>query len=171
MRARDIVLCALLGALLFVSQVALAVLPNIEIVSLLVILYTLIFGKKVIAAVYLFALLEGLVYGFGIWWLIYLYIWPLLAVIAYILRTNTSVVWWAVIAGIYGLCFGALCSIPYFITGGLYGGFSYFITGIPFDLLHCAGNVVVVLFLFQPLRRALEKLYALFYRPDQGART
>ena len=38
MKARDIVLCALLGALLLVAQVALAVLPNIELVSLLVIL-------------------------------------------------------------------------------------------------------------------------------------
>lgn len=163
MKARDIVLCALLGALLLVAQVALAVLPNIELVSLLVILYTQLFKKKALAAIYLFALLEGLVYGFGVWWIVYLYVWPVLALIAYLFRRNTSVLMWAVISGIFGLCFGAMCAIPYFIIGGIYGGFSYFIAGIPFDLLHCGGNIVVMLLLYRPLRAALEKLDALFY--------
>ncbi|MDQ9757401.1 hypothetical protein RFZ45_00270, partial [Acinetobacter baumannii] len=63
---------------LFVAQIALAVLPNIEIVSLLVIVYTLVFERKTIPIIYAFALLEGLVYGFGIWWIMYLYVWTIL---------------------------------------------------------------------------------------------
>ena len=67
----------LLTAVLFVLQVALSYLPNIELVSLSVILYTLVLGKRVIPILLAFSLLEGLLYGFGIWWISYLYIWPI----------------------------------------------------------------------------------------------
>ncbi len=59
---KDIVICGLFAAVLLVTQVTLAALPNIELVSLLVIVYTLIFGKKTIPIIYIFALLEGLLY-------------------------------------------------------------------------------------------------------------
>jgi hypothetical protein len=32
------------------------------------------------------------------------------------------------------------------------------VSGIPFDLLHCGGNFVMALVLFRPLRRLMEKL-------------
>ena len=38
--------------------------------------------------------------------------------------------------------------------------FSYWISGIPFDLMHCAGNFAIALVLFKPLRKLTEKLYA-----------
>lgn len=60
---RELVLDALLSALLFVSQVIFSSLPNIELVSLLLILYTLVFGKHVWLILYVFVALEGLVGG------------------------------------------------------------------------------------------------------------
>ena len=78
-RTKELVQTALMGTILFVAQVVFAGLPNIELVSLLLILYTLtISPKQALAAAYLFALLEGLVYGFGLWWAMYLYVWPAL---------------------------------------------------------------------------------------------
>ena len=68
-----------LAALLFAGQVALAAIPNVEIVSLLVILYTLALGRKVFLVIYTFVLLEGVFYGFGLWWINYLYVWAALA--------------------------------------------------------------------------------------------
>ena len=62
MRARKLVLIALLAALLLVVQVSLAVLPNIELVSLLIILYTVVFSLKTTLWVTgVFILLEGLI--------------------------------------------------------------------------------------------------------------
>ena len=52
----------LLTAVLFVLQVALSYLPNIELVSLSVILYTLVLGKRFIPILMAFSLLEGLIY-------------------------------------------------------------------------------------------------------------
>lgn len=71
---RELVFLALCTAAMFVSQVALSFLPNIELVSLLVIVYTHAFRRKVLYILYVFALLEGLLYGFTTWWLTYLYV-------------------------------------------------------------------------------------------------
>lgn len=65
---RELVFLALCTAAMFVSQVALSFLPNIELVSLLVIVYTHAFRRKVLYILYVFALLEGLLYGFTTWW-------------------------------------------------------------------------------------------------------
>lgn len=150
--AREIVLLSLLGALLFALQVAMAPLPNIEPVSLLVIIYTLAFGRKAFYPIYIFVLLEGLLYGFHIWWISYLYIWSILAVITILCRRFNSSLAWAMISGGFGLFFGALCALPYLFTGGIYAAFSYWAAGLGFDLIHCAGNFVLALLLYKPLR-------------------
>ena len=75
MRLRLTALSGVLGAVLLVVQVALAPLPNIELVSLLVMLFTLALGRYVAYSLAVFVLLEGLIYGFGLWWFSYLYIW------------------------------------------------------------------------------------------------
>ncbi len=45
-RTRELVVMGVLTAVVFVAQVAMGFLPNIELVTLLFILYTLAFGKK-----------------------------------------------------------------------------------------------------------------------------
>ncbi len=158
--ARSIVLMGVLGALLILMQVGLAVLPNIELVSLLVILYTLVFGKIALIPVLLFTLVEGLIYGFGLWWLNYLYIWPILVVVALLFKKQRSPVFWAIVSAAFGLFFGALCAIPYLFIGGLPSAFAYWVQGIPFDLLHCFGNGLVALLLYKPLLKLFERLSA-----------
>ena len=107
---RELVFLALCTAAMFVSQVALSFLPNIELVSLLVIVYTHAFRRKVLYILYVFALLEGLLYGFTTWWLTYLYVWTILAGLAWAFRRMESPLGWAVLSGAFGLAFGALRS-------------------------------------------------------------
>ena len=64
---------ALLSAILLIGQVGLSFLPNIEIVSLLIYIYTQIYRKKVFFIIYVFVFLEGCIYGVGLWWFGYLY--------------------------------------------------------------------------------------------------
>ena len=47
MKTRSLVIMAMLTAILFLGQVCMAFLPNIEVVTLLVILYTQVYKKKV----------------------------------------------------------------------------------------------------------------------------
>ena len=90
-------------ATLEVAKFALSFLPNVELVTLLIMLYTLYFGRKIIYVIPVFVLIEGIVWGFGIWWIMYLYLWPLLALITYLFRKTESVIFWAVLAGVFGL--------------------------------------------------------------------
>ncbi len=148
----------LLGAILFVSQLAMAPLPNIEPVTTLIIVCTLIYRRQVFFIIYIFVLLEGLLFGFGIWWISYLYIWSILALLVLALKKIDNTVLWAVVSGAFGLLFGALCAIPYLITGGAGAAFAYWSAGIPYDILHCIGNFVLTMVLYKPLTRLLKKL-------------
>lgn len=156
-KAYELALMGLLTALLFLGQVFMAVLPNIEIVSLLIILYTLFFGKRVFWMIYGFVFLEGFLYGFGMWFFNYLYLWSVLALVCLPLRQNRSVALWSIVSGFFGLFFGALCTLPYLLAGGPAAAFSYWVSGLGFDITHCIGNLVVCLALFRPLYALLEK--------------
>ena len=150
----------MLGALTFALQVAMAALPNIEPVSLLVMLFAVVFGWKSLYAVYVFVVMEVLFHGIGLWNINYLYIWTVLAVAAVLLRKMKPALGWAMLSGIYGLFFGALCGIVDVFIGGFGYAVTKWISGIPFDLLHCGGNFAIALILWKPLRELLERLYA-----------
>ena len=148
-----------MAALIFASKVALAALPNINLNSLLIILTVVFFGWKSLYTVYVYVMLEGLVFGFSIWWFGYLYVWAILVVVAMLLRKNDSAVIWAVIAGLYGLIFGPLMYLEYFAIYGCWEMFfAMWVSGIPYDLAHCGGNFVFTLVLYRPLHKVMERL-------------
>ena len=154
--ARELCILALMAALIFAAKFALASIPNVNLNAPLIILAVVFFGWKALAAVWIYVLLEGLFFGFHVWWVSYVFIWPLLVVIAMLFRRNESPWIWAVIAGFWGLFFGPLMYIPYFcIMGGWKGFFAMWIAGIPFDLTHCFSNAVLTLVLFPPLYRLM----------------
>lgn len=159
---RNLCLMAMMGVVLVASKEALAFLPNIELVSLLTILFTLTFGKKALGGLAVFLLLEGLLYGLGIWWIMYLYVWPLLSLLAWLFRWMKHSWQWAFLSGLYGLAFGTLCSLACLPIGGIPMVLSQIISGLTFDLTHAAGNFLMALFLFRPLHTALEKINSLF---------
>ena len=154
--ARELCLLALMGAMMFVMQVALSPIRNFHMTDVLIILTAIYFGWKVMYSVFVFVVLEGLMWGFGLWVVSYMYLWPILAVVAVVMRRNDSAIVWAIVAALHGLFFGVGCSIPYLFIGGWSMAFSYFISGIPFDIRHCVGNFVLTLVLYRPLRRAMD---------------
>ena len=163
---RDITLVGLMAATLEAAKTALAFLPNIEIVSLLIIVFTLAFGWKTLYAVFIFVVLEGMHYSFGTWWIMYLYIWPMLCAITRALRNKKSPFLFSIVSALFGLFFGMICAIPYVVIGtasggirsGLYAGFTWWIAGIPWDIVHCVGNFITTLVLFKPLCEILERI-------------
>lgn len=156
---RELALFSVLGALTFAAKYVMSFLPNIEPVSLMVMLFAVVFGKKCLYPVYLYVAMEILFYGLGLWNVNYLYIWAVLALAAYLLRNMQSRLGWALLSGVYGLLFGALCGIADIFIGGIPYAVSKWISGIPFDIMHCAGNFVIALLLFNPLRELTQKLY------------
>ena len=87
-----LVTMGVLSSILLVTQLGMAFLPNIEPVSTLIIVYTLCYKKRVFPIIYTFVLLEGMVFGFGIWWVSYLYIWKILALLVLSLQKMDSLI-------------------------------------------------------------------------------
>lgn len=149
----------MLAALTFGAKVAMSALPNIEPVSLMILLFGVVLGWKALFPTYVYVTAEILFYGLGTWNINYLYIWAILAVVAVLLRRMRHPLVWALVSGVYGLAFGALCAPVDAAIGGWGYAAAKWVNGIPFDIAHCVGNFVIALLLFAPLRTVLEKLY------------
>ena len=156
---REICLFGILGALTFGAKYVMSWMPNIEPVSLMVMLFAVTFGIKGLFPVYLYVLLEILFYGLGSWNINYLYVWAILAILALVMRKMETPLGWAMLSGVFGLFFGALCGIVDIFIGGFGYALAKWISGIPYDLMHCGGNFVIALLLFDPMRKLLAKLY------------
>lgn len=156
--ARDIAHIGIMSATLTAGKTALAFLPNIEIVSLLVIFYSIYFGRKTIAAVLVFTAVECMIWGINLWTVMYLYIWPLLAVVSGLFRKRDTAVFWAVFSGAFGLLFGGLGSLVYLFAGGPKTAFAWWVAGIPMDVIHCVSNFVIMLALYRPVKNVMDKI-------------
>ena len=156
----EVVLFGILGALTFALKFAMAGLPNIEPVSLLMMVFAVVFGLKALYPCYVYVAMEVLTFGIGTWNINYLYIWAILVVAAWLLRKTEMPLAWALLSGVFGLLFGVFCAPVDVVIGGWSYALSKWISGIPFDVLHGAGNFVLALIMYKPLRKLLEKLYA-----------
>ena len=154
----------MLAAVTFGAKWVMAALPNIEPVSLMVMIFGAVFGWKALFPVAVYVAAEILFYGLGLWNINYLYVWPLLAALAVLMRKLRHPLGWAVLSAVFGLLFGALCAPVDVIVGGWGYAFSKWVSGIPFDLAHCAGNFVIALLLFVPLRNLMQKLHGKMMR-------
>lgn len=158
-KTKEICLYGLLGALMFALKFAMSSLPNIEPVSLLLISFALAFGVKAIYPLSVYIILEMLIYGFGFWSIGYLYIWPVLLIAVLLINKviNSSFLW-AVVSGMFGLIFGALYIPLYIISGGLTFAITWWISGLPYDFIHCVSNFILCLILFKPIANTLSKV-------------
>lgn len=154
----DIATIGMMTAMLEAVKITLQSIPNVELVTLLIILFTLYLGKKTLIAVWAFVGLECAVWGIGLWTIMYIYIWPILVIATLLLSKYKSSLPFILLACIYGLLFGALCSIPYFFIGGPHMAFTWWVAGIPYDILHGVCNGVSAALLFKPLYKVLMKI-------------
>lgn len=155
----EVALFGVLGGLTFAAKFAMSFLPNVEPSSLMVMLFAVVFGWKGIFPTYVYVALEILIYGPNVWNIPYLYIWLFLFAAAWLMRKMTHPVSWALLSGVFGLIFGLLCVPTTWIMSGFASGLAWWLSGIPYDIAHCAGNFVIALVLFVPLRKLLTKLY------------
>ena len=156
---RQIALFGMLGALTFGAKVAMSGLPNIEPVSLMVMLFAVVFGWKALYPIYLYVGMEILLYGIQLWNVNYLYVWLILAAVSVALRKMRHPLLWALLSGAFGMAFGLLCAPVYTVMGGFDYALRWWLAGIAFDIPHAIGNFCIALVLFVPLRNLLEKLY------------
>lgn len=164
MKVRDLVLIAILSATLTASKMALSFVPNVEIVTLLFIIYTVVFGfKRAILVSIIFSTTEIFVWGFNTWLIGYYLIWPILVIITSVISYKTQNEYiYAVLAGIFGLSFGLFFALTESVFYGVGYGITYWIRGLLFDIIHGFSNFILVLILFKPIKNIIEKQGARF---------
>lgn len=154
---------AMLGTLMFCSKILMEALPNIHLLGMLTMTYTVVFRKKALIPIYIYVLLNGLYAGFNMWWIPYLYIWTILWAITMALPQNMSEkskkIIYPVICCLHGLLFGTLYAPAQAIMMGMNfkSTIAWIIAGFPFDAIHGAGNFVAG-FLIYPLTKLMKKL-------------
>ena len=157
---REVACLGVMVALLEVSKIALAIIPNVELVSLLLIVFTCAVGRKAYLVTIGYAMIECLLWGMGTWVIMYLYVWPILVATVRLMQKMhiESVLAYSIASGAFGLLFGAFSSITYVVIGGWSMGVSWWINGIPFDLIHGASNFIICLVLFKSVRKIAYKV-------------
>ena len=149
-------LSAVFGALLIAVQVVLGFLPNIELVTTLLMVFGAVCGGYSLISVYVFVLAEGLIYGFAPWWIGYTYVWLIPAVLGILMRECKNPLFPAAFSALFGLLFGLLTAPPILLIER-YSAVPYLVANIPYDIMHCVGNAVLTALLYLPLKIALEK--------------
>ena len=153
----------MLGALMFVSKIVMECLPNIHLLGMFTMVYTLVFRKRALIPIYIYVLLNGFYAGFNMWWIPYLYVWTILWAVTMALPRNmsrrVSMIVYPVVCALHGLAFGALYAPAQAILMGmnLKTMFAWIAAGLPFDAMHAAGNLAAGL-LILPLSELLRKL-------------
>lgn len=154
---------ALLGALMLVSKLALEFLPNVHMLAALTIAYTVVFRKKALYPIYVYVLLNGIVAGFSLWWIPYLYLWTVLWGVTMLLPKNmkpkVAVPVYMVTAALHGFLFGTMYAPAQAIMFGLNfkATISWIIAGLPWDAIHGVSNffmAILVLPIVKTIRLA-----------------
>lgn len=153
----------MLGSIMFCSKILMEALPNIHIVGMLVMLYTVVFRVKALIPIYIYVFLTGLYAGFDIWWIPYLYIWTVLWAVTLLLPKDmpraAAIAVYSVVCTLHGLLYGVL----YAPVQALAFGFDFdqalawIAAGLPFDIIHAVGNAIFGCFVF-PLSKILSRL-------------
>ena len=153
----------MLGTLMFISKILMEFLPNIHLLGMLIMVYTIVFRKKALIPIYLYVFLNGIFAGFSPWWIPYLYIWAILWGITMLLTRNmpkkVARVVYPIICALHGILFGTLYAPVQAILYGfdLKQTIVWIIGGLTFDILQCIGNLCAGL-LVLPLSEVLKRI-------------
>ncbi len=148
---------------MFVSKLLLEFLPNVHLIGVFIVAFTVVYRYKALYPIYIFVFLVGLYNGFSIWWIPYLYLWAILWGAVMLLpkrmSVKTSVIVYALVCGLHGLCYGTLYAPAQALLFGydLNMTLAWIAAGFPWDLIHGASNLVGGL-LIVPLITLIRKL-------------
>ncbi len=163
---RSIALVGICAATLECGKLALAAIPNFEVVTLLTALYGYTFGWVGVLASVIFVCIEPLIYGINTWIILYFIYWPLVSIIFMLLRRGKIKNRWifTAVAVLLTLFFGVLDSL---ISVGLFSGsfdnffyrFAvYYARGIVFYIIQIVCNAILFPTLFVYLSDKLSRL-------------
>lgn len=143
---REMAVFAMLGALMYASKMIMEVAPNVHLLGVFTIAFTVVYRKKALYPIYTYVLLNGIFCGFATWWIPYLYLWAVLWGATMLLPKRIP-------EKLRPLIYMLLCAAHGFLFGTLYApaqallyGLSFqkmvawIISGLPWDFVHGVSN-------------------------------
>ena len=158
MRLKLLVLDALLVGLLVIVKEALAFLPNIEVVMLILMILALLLPlRDSLLIAFGYATLENLLYGINIFALSYYLVFILIVLITHFLIRRPSYLKVAFLSFFFGLFFDVVFALP-LLVNGLSVTIAYLLNGILFSLVHAVSNFILALFLYDGIYQIVAAL-------------
>lgn len=163
LKIREIAIFSMLGALMYVSKVIMEFAPNVHLLGVFTIAFTVVYRAKALYPIYIYVLLNGIFAGFATWWIPYLYLWTVLWGITMLLPKKmpkpVQPVVYACVNALHGFAFGTLYAPAQALLFGLNfdGMIAWIIAGLPWDFVHGVSNLICGL-LIVPIIMILRKL-------------
>lgn len=160
---RELVIFAMLGTMMFLSDLIMEGLPNIHLLGMFIAVFTIVYRAKALFPIYVYVFLLGLSSGFNAWWVPYLYLWPILwGLVMLIPRRLPRPLYFVLVHAVtvlHGLAFGALYAPAQALMYGLSFAsmLKWIAAGLSFDILHAVGNFTFGFFIY-PLSKLLTRL-------------
>ncbi len=160
---KEITIFAMLGAVMYVSKMVMEFLPNVHLLGVFTIAFTVVYRKKALYPIYIFVLLLGMFNGFSAWWIPYLYLWTVLWGATMLLPINMPKTWrpliYMLINTVHGLLYGTLYAPVQAVMFGLdfEKTVAWIVAGLPWDVMHAISNFVcglLIVPIISVLRRA-----------------
>lgn len=143
---REIVVFGMLGAVMYASKLIMEWIPNVHLLGVFTVAFTVVYRKKALYPIYTYVLLDGIFSGFAAWWIPYLYLWMILWGAVMLLpkkmpKAVQPVVYMTVCAA-HGFLFGTLYAPVQALMYGLSfeGMVAWILAGLPFDCIHGISN-------------------------------
>lgn len=161
---RELTIFSMLGTLMYVSKVAMEFAPNVHLLGVFTVAFTVVYRKKALYPIYIYVFLNGIFAGFATWWIPYLYLWTVLWGVTMLLPKKmprpVQVIVYAVVNALHGFSFGTLYAPAQALLFGLSfkGMVAWIIAGLPWDVIHGVSNLVCGLLLIVPIILILKTL-------------
>ncbi len=143
---KETAIFGMLGALMYASKLVMEFLPNIHLLGVFVIATTVVYRKKALYPIYTYVFINGLISGFSMWWIPYLYVWTILwgctMLLPKKLPPKVKPLIYMILCALHGFLFGTLYAPVQALMFGLSfnGMIAWIISGLPFDIIHGISN-------------------------------
>ena len=165
LKLKDIVLLALMGALMCVGDFTMEWLPNVHFVGVLIVVTTVVYRWYALVSIYIYVLVQGVIGGFGFWWIGYIYVWDFLWLFVMLipkrLSNKTKNKLYVAACALHGYLFGTLYApsqVLLFFGGDFSKMLPWIIAGFPTaDIPHGTGNLILGTALIVPMIKILKR--------------
>lgn len=136
----------MLGAIMYASKLIMAWIPNVHLLGVFTVAFTVVYRKKALYPIYTYVLLDGIFNGFAAWWIPYLYLWTILWGAVMLLPKKmpkaAQPVVYMIVCAAHGFLFGTLYAPVQALMYGLSfeGMIAWILAGLPWDCIHGISN-------------------------------